>query len=364
MSIPQINRMISRTGLMCLLLIASVLAQETDQGYKMPPKSIADLVDAPWTPRVSISPDQEWMLLMRYPGLPSIEEVSQPELRLAGLRINPRTNGPSRGWYLTELAFKKISDGTEYEITGLPAKPHITNITWSPNGAWVAFINTDNNGLKLWVISLKDRTARQVSDLKLNGARSAPFSWLSDNKTFVAKAIPKGRGEAPAKPTVPDGPIVQENLGRKAPARTYQDLLQSIHDESVFEYYMTSQIVRIMLDGTSTPLNETGMYLAALPSPDGKYILAEQIHPPYSYTVPLYRFPLKSDVWNLNGDLIHEVADLPLADEIPIAYGSVRIGRRSIDWRADTDATLYWTEAQDGGDAGAEADERDRVFLQ
>ena len=57
------------------------------------------------------------------------------------------------------------------------------------------------------------------------------------------------------------------------------------------------------------------------------------------------------------------MADLPLADEIPIAYGSVRTGRRGIYWRADTDATLYWSEAQDGGDAGAEAEERDRVSM-
>ncbi|UCD95060.1 MAG: hypothetical protein JSU69_03135, partial [Candidatus Zixiibacteriota bacterium] len=57
--------------------------------YRMPPGEIAALIDAPQTPWVYIGPDNEWMLLLGHPNLPSIEEVSQPELRLAGLRINP-----------------------------------------------------------------------------------------------------------------------------------------------------------------------------------------------------------------------------------------------------------------------------------
>ena len=69
------------------------------EGYMMPPKVIADLIDAPPTPFVSISPDNQWMMIQKWPGYPPLEEVAQPELRLAGLRINPRTNGPSRGWH-------------------------------------------------------------------------------------------------------------------------------------------------------------------------------------------------------------------------------------------------------------------------
>ena len=79
--------------------------------------------------------------------------------------------------------------------------------------------------------------------------------------------------------------------------------------------------------------------------------------------MPVYRFPKKVEVWDLDGNVVHEVADLPLADGVPIAFGSVRTGRRDVGWRADADATLHWTEALDGGDAGAEAEARDRVDL-
>jgi len=352
----------------CCLTVLTLLAfagnlASTDLTYQMPPQAVADLVDALWTPRVSISPDKEWMLLMQYPGLPSINEVSQPELRLGGLRINPRTNGPSRGWYLTGLKLKRVSDGEEFEISSLPEKGHFTSINWSSDSRYIAFVNT-TDGLRLWVISVENRSASRLSDMLLNGVSGAPYSWMSDNKTIIAKTLLVDRGEQPTAPTVPSGPVVQENLGQKTPARTYQDMLQNAHDESVFEYFMTSQLVSYDLSGDATNLGAPGLFRYALPSPDSKYILAEQLHRPYSYTVPYYRFPLKSEVWDADGNLVYEVADLPLAETIPIAYGSVRTGRRDISWRKDVDATLYWAEALDGGDAGIEVDERDRVFMQ
>ena len=59
---------------------------------------------------------------------------------------------------------------------------------------------------------------------------------------------------------------------------------------------------------------------------------------------------------------VHLVADLPLADSIPIKFGSVRTGPRSVSWRTDEPATLTWVEALDGGDAGRKTDERDALY--
>ncbi len=349
-----------------LLLVASAKAQEPASlklEYQMPPKAIADLVDAPRTPLVSISPDQKWMLLMNYPTLTSIEDLSQPELRLAGLRINPRTNGPSREWHFNKMMFKKISDGSEHDVSGLPEDPKITNVDWSPDGKWIAFTISHSDRLELWAADVESGQAASVSPLPLNGAYGSPYNWLSDSRTIIAQTIPADRGAAPEKPTVPSGPIIQENIGGKAPARTYQDLLKNPYDEAVFEHYATALMVRITLDGESVPIGTSGVIRHATPSPNGKYILVETIHRPFSYTVPVYRFPEKVEVWDLEGKVVYEVADLPLAESVPIAFGSVRTGRRDVGWRADADATLHWTEALDGGDAGAQAQERDRVYL-
>ena len=67
--------------------------------------NIACLVN---TIALSISPDKKQILIMERSTLTSIEELSQPELRLAGLRMNPATNGRSRSSYYTGLVIQNI----------------------------------------------------------------------------------------------------------------------------------------------------------------------------------------------------------------------------------------------------------------
>ncbi len=351
-----------------LMLISAVLTRAQDEAttaisYQMPPQAIADLVEAPRTPLVSISPDKKYMVMMRYPMLISIEDLSEPELRLAGLRINPRTNGPSRDWYFNEIKFKEMPDGDEYPVSGLPQDPHISNVDWSPDSRWIAFTLILDDRLELWAAEVKNGQAQRLSSLPLNAAHGSPYTWLSNSQMLVAKTVPADRGGAPEEPSVPPGPVVQENLGAKAPAATYQDLLENAYDEDVFEFYATSQIVTLALDGKSSPLGARGIIESITPSPSGKYLLVETVHRPFSYTVPVSRFPRRIEVWDLYGNIVYQVADLPLAEEIPITFGSVRTGRREVGWRNDGEATLWWVEALDGGDAGADAEERDRVYV-
>ena len=64
---------------------------------------------------------------------------------------------------------------------------------------------------------------------------------------------------------------------------------------------------------------------------------------PFSLQVPAGRFPSRVQVWrSVSGEVVQTVAELPLADEIPVTFDSVRAGRRSINWRADCPAALYW----------------------
>ncbi len=353
------------TGLMLSLGVPATAQRQApqQQGYMMPPPEIAELIDAPRTPAVSFSPDQKWMMILHYPSLISIEEVAQPEMRLAGVRFNPRTNAPSRDWYFTSITFKKISNGSEHPLSGLPENPKITNVRWSPNGKWASFTLSHNDRLELWVAKVATGEAKLLTEAPLNAVYGTPYYWLSDNKTIIAKIIPENRGPAPEKPRVPTGPNIQENISGKAPARTYQDMLKTPYDEAAFEYYLTCQIAKISLDGKRTPLGMPGMIESAAPSPDGKYLLVETIHRPFSHMVPAYRFPRRIDVWDMDGKVVYRVVDQPLAENIPIAFGSVRSGRREVDWRADAPATLYWAEALDGGDAGTEAGKRDRIFM-
>ena len=125
--------------LLLILSAATAFAQGDALSYQMPPQVLADIIDAPPTPGVYLSPDNEWLLLLERPGNPPIAEVAQPELRLAGLRINPRSNGPSRARSLNGLTFQNLSDGKEIKVAGIPAEARLTGVSWSPDGQRIAF---------------------------------------------------------------------------------------------------------------------------------------------------------------------------------------------------------------------------------
>ncbi|WP_414663483.1 S9 family peptidase [Horticoccus sp. 23ND18S-11] len=342
-----------------LLSVASVRAQD-NATYRSPSAALAALVDAPLTPFVSLSPDKKSLLLLERPALPPVAELAEPELRLAGVRINPATNGPSRESYSTGLVIKTLAGGAERRVTGFPAASRLTAVTWSRDSRHLIVVVNPGSGLQLWAVDATTAAARRLTDRALNGVLEEP-TWVDDT-TIVASLIPAGRGNAPTAPSVPSGPVVQENLSGKRPARTYADMLANTHDEALFDHYATSELALVSLDGKVTPLGLRGIFGNALPSPDGRYLLVTAWTKPYSYLVPVTRFPTTITVHDRTGRRVHEVATLPLAENIPIPTGSVRTGPRSVTWRADAPATLSWVQALDGGDAGRESALRDEWF--
>ena len=354
-------------GWMIIIMLGvtmQVFAQSgTEAQYRMPPKAIADLADAPPTPSVSVSPDSRWLLIMERPNLLPIRELAQPELRLAGRRFNPRTNGPSRSRYYTKLSLLNLDDRTTRDIQGLPDDPRIRDIRWSPDGRWIAFTHTRDDAVELWLVDVSAAKARRLADVRLNGVYGTLYAWMPDSKSLICKTVAEDRGEPPAAPEVPTGPTIRETTGRKAPARTYQDLLKNPFHEKQFEYYMKSRLARIDLNGQVTELTGTALYTFFEPSPNGEYLLVQSIHRPFSYLVPVYRFPRRVEVLDRNGKRVKQLADLPLAEEVPIGFGAVPTGPRAFGWRSDAPATVYWVEAQDGGDPRAKVDIRDKVFV-
>ena len=172
----------------------------------------------------------------------------------------------------------------------------------------------------------------------------------------------ENRGEPPKSLTVPEAPVIQENLGTVAPVRTYQDLLTNTSDEKLFEYYMRSQLVKVTLAGKIKKIGRPGMIRRAEPSPDGKYILRETIHRPFSYLVSVYRFPFLVEILNKDGKLVHTLRDVPLAETVPIGRDAVMTGPRSFGWRSDEGSTIYYVEALDDGNPRKKVSYRDKVF--
>jgi dipeptidyl aminopeptidase/acylaminoacyl peptidase len=342
------------------LFSLSALAQENIT-YQQPPADIARLIEAPLTPAISISHDNAWMLLMERSDYPGIEELSRPELRIAGLRINPDNFGPSRSLYSIGLKAKKLSDNKEYAVKNLPSPLLISNVSFSPDSKKIAFLQNNADRIELWIIDVATLTASKLTERKINTVFGGAFTWLSDSQHILFTCVPEKQASVPQKSRVPAGPVVEENLGKKAPNRTYQDLLKNPHDEALFDYYGATDLVLKDLNGSERIL-ANGIFTTFSPSPDGKLILTKTLHRPYSYIVPFDRFPNHVRVMDLNGTVVKELADIPLTDNIPNGFNAVQTGPRSHAWRADQPATLYWIEAQDGGDPKTKADIRDKVF--
>jgi len=343
----------------CFLFLSSLSA---DDGYKMPPKSIIDLVDAPVTPNISLSPDKKHILILERFSLPSIEELSQPELRLAGLRINPFTNGRSRSNNYKSIIIQNINSGKQKKVKGLPKNSTISSVIWSPNGKQIAISLINGNQINLYLAETKNGKAKLLINRPLNTIYGSSVYWLNDSKGLIIKAIVKNRGDEPKLNTVPNGPIIQENLGKVSPARTYQDLLSSPYDEDLFDYYMSAQVLYVSIKGKMKKIGNPGIIRRAEPSPDGNYILMETIHRPYSYLVPIYRFPTLVQVLDSKGKTIHTLRDMPLAESIPIGRDAVISGPRSFGWRSDVGSTIYYVNALDEGDPNVDVPFRDELF--
>ncbi|MDX1407745.1 MAG: hypothetical protein R3330_06415, partial [Saprospiraceae bacterium] len=354
------------TRFFCILalLVATITANGQQSSYQTPPKEIADIALAPPTPSVNLSPDATYLLLLERTGHPGIDELAQPELRIAGLRINPRTHGASRTRPYVGMKVQAVRAGKPIAFKGLPAKARILSVQWAPDSKHIAFTLDEGTGLSLWVASLSTMQVKRLTEPRLNDAlRGAPFQWADRGSAIYYKLRPADLTSPPGKPDVPPGPVVQENLGKVAPVRTYQDLLQNPHDENVFEYYATTQLMRYDLkDDMHRKIGPVGMLAGFSQSPDGKYLLTTWIDRPFSYLVPYSRFPQRYVVLTRDGQRVKRIAQIPLAEEIPKGFGAVREGPRSIRWRADADATLFWTEALDGGDPRMEVEYRDQVY--
>jgi dipeptidyl aminopeptidase/acylaminoacyl peptidase len=341
---------------------AAATAPAADTGYKLPPQVLVDIVDAPPTPGASLDPHRQWLLIVDRPSLPPISELAERELRLGGLRIRPQTHAPSRAGYLTGLRLMRVADGTERRFSGLPEGVRIAGLRWSPDGSRIAFTNVRTDGVELWVAEVGSGQARRIAD-HLNLTASTEPQWLADGQSLVCTIVDADLGAEPPVSEVPTGPVIRESTGHAAPARTFPDLLKSTSDEALFEYYLTSRVARITLDGKVTPIGAPGMVAGLAPSPDGRFLLVQTLHRPFSYLVPAERFPRRTEVWDLDGKVVRSVADLPLQEEISISFDSVPTGPREVSWREDAPATLFWVEALDGGDAGKPATERDRALL-
>jgi dipeptidyl aminopeptidase/acylaminoacyl peptidase len=344
-----------------LLLIVSMLQAQDDASYKTPPKDIADMLLAKPTPNISLDDKGEWMLFTESSSYPSVEELARPELRIAGLRINPNNYAPSRQNFISNVYLKNISSGKEYKITGLPSPLFAGSISWSPDDKKIALTNTSSTRVDLYVIDVATQKATKVNKAALNSL-TGTYQWYNDN-TLLYRTILKPASAAPPKPLMPKGPTTQENAGKASPRPTFQDMIKSPYDEELFSFYATTQLVK-NVNGVETKIGQPAIYSTLNVSPDKKYLMIRTLKKPFSYLVPAFGFPSVVTITDLNGKTIKQIADLPSSETAPGGNDNVALVPRGFDWRDDEPATIIWCMPLDSGLIKKKAEYRDIVYAQ
>ncbi|AXG70189.1 dipeptidyl-peptidase 5 [Kordia sp. SMS9] len=341
----------------------SLNAQE-NIGYQQPPQEILELADAAPAPRVRMDTKGEKFYFLYRSNYKSIAELSEKELRLAGLRINPKTNIGSRQRYYDKLQIRIGRNAAEEMVAGLPSKGRFSYFSWSPDETKLALTNTVETGVELWVIDFNTKTAKKLTDANLNANIGSPYMWLKDSKSLLVKKVPNNRKNLiNTASTVPVGPTISvSQQGVKAQNRTYQDLLKNKNDEFNFEQLATSELHRVDLNGNNSLWKEKNMYRSMSLSPNGEFVMLRTVEKPFSYLVTYSQFPFTSTIYNSNGNKVYEALKVPLIEDLPKGFMSTRTGRRNISWRSDQPATIYWAEALDGGDPAKKVSHRDEVF--
>ena len=361
----------TRNGTVRIFLLAAIAivlctgAVFGQQKYEKPPQEILDVLNAPLPPTPFLSPTRDRVALAQPMIYPAISDLAEPMLRLAGVRINPRTNAErSYIYYWTALTLKRISDGAEFPVALPAGVRRIGPLEWNATGTMFAFTNEAADGVELWVADAATQKVWPIPGLHINPVLRSDVQWMPDQKTLLVKAIPADRGAPPQPPLVPPGPKIQESLGVSAASSTYEarDVLKNPHDADLFDYYTTSQLALVnAASGEITRIGKPAVFGQVSVAPGGSYLLVERIHRPYSYLVAFYRFPKEVEVWTSTGDVAETLASVPLAEQVPI--DGVPTGPREHAWRPTEPATILWAEALDGGNPKTKVPNRDRLLL-
>lgn len=376
----------------------------SDDCYRLPPQSVIDIIDAQPEPNVLISPDGRHLLLIESDAMPDIADLARPMQCLAGLRIDPQSNSTFQTSFRKALRYQRVSDAMitpdgdhrdegstdaslgntvnddqtiEIDVAGLlttPAaaaarpdvaassagslKPKIGWVNWSHNSRDFVFTLLTESGTALYAANV-DRLTPTLIRARISNVLNG-IQWMPCGTQLMFAIVPDHL-TPPDEPAAPIGPRIEQSDGEISPTRTFQDLLKHPHDEDLFQYHATTEIVIADVHGQIKHHWPRDQYAGVSIAPDGNHFLVKRLRHPYSYLLPWYQFAMTVDVSSPTGKFLCKIADIPLAENIPIE--GVRIEPRMIHWMSSRPATVCYTTALDGGDPEMAAEFRDQVSL-
>jgi dipeptidyl aminopeptidase/acylaminoacyl peptidase len=344
--------------------------------------------------------------------LPSIQVLAQPEEKLGGIRLNPHLWTPSRLEWGLGLKAQHLETGQQIDIPLPRNSEGIQYILFNPNPQYglQEFVftskqkmekeqgddddstdNTETTQYTLkpyWSILTKAAETGEFQwkvhplptlETKLNFCQGTAYQFTRNGKFLLCQVVPPrhhNRGPPHYRPLGGAGPTIQfvSPHARKAPSRTYQDLLKNEHDKEKFLYYLTSQVVQVPLKNPEGDDQKDVRCVQTLPhcggeghifqslksSPCGRFLLVEVVTE-LSYSVPWRKFGKEVQLWDLryldggntsagtnSNNII--VATIPVDDEVPLSYDACSRHPREFTFHPCHPHTLLYVQALDGGD--------------
>src|SRR5204863_9016287 len=139
------------------LFSAATPAISAAPGYDRPPQYVLDVLHAPAPPRPMLSPTRANALLVAWVSYAPMTQVAEPFLKLAGVRVEPRTRRKhdTPGGYgvapcARSFALTKVANGSETKVT-LPAGGCAERPLWAADGKHFVFRSTSKEAVELWV---------------------------------------------------------------------------------------------------------------------------------------------------------------------------------------------------------------------
>ena len=307
------------TLLLAALCITS-LANAQQVAYNRPPQEIEELVLAVPAPKPVFNQDCSAVLYMWENSHIPLAEMPLDGLFLAGTHVNPSKYCHVREKGFHTLTLKKIPDGKEINVSGLPEGTTALHAAWSPSGKKIAIFNRESDGVYLYSASLEDGKATRISNRRINTVAKKFLMWVNDDDIITACVV---EGVKTPVQGTPIGPIVQESLGKKERKRTTQGFLRDNFDVEAYNHYFTSQLVRISASGEKE-IGTPAIYRTIGISPDRNYLMIYRVTE-HSYTAGFSKFKAKTTIEDLDGNVVKDVK-----------Y------RSHLSWRADKPATLTW----------------------
>ncbi len=318
--------------------------------FVSPPDVISQAVLAPRYLNVTlsdVSADKQWFLHEVSDGPVTVDVFSKPFHELGGEFIDFAANRSRRLTTRNNAGIAVISaaDGSRVEIE-VPQRARVSNASWSPRGAKLAFFAHFNEGTHIYVADPATGRSERVTRRAVLATLTMSYEWTAGGDKIATVLIPENRPPMPAEPAVPTGPQVKFTEQGENRLRTFASLMKTPHDEALLAWHTTGQLALIDVDSRDVELiGESAMVRSFDFSADGRYARVTRMEHPFSYIAPVNNFARVEEIWDLEGSVLAELDKTPMNTGLDAPRRrptscrqpgqSIPEGRRQIAWRID-----------------------------